>query len=267
MFLDDLVRIGFNILIAISIFFIGKYFAKIITDKIVTFLSVSNDINETLLRFLSSAIYGILLVVIGIVALSEAGVETTSFIAIIGALGLAIGLSFKDSLSHISAGVMIALFQPIRLDEFVEVSGVSGTVEDINIFNTILKTGDNKTIIIGNGKIITGNIINYSRKDTRRVDFNFSIGYEDDLKIAKNIILEILQKDNRVLCEPAEPFVAVQELGDNSVNLIARAWVKKDDYWKVNFETIENVKLSFEQNNITIPYPQLDIHTKSTKEV
>jgi small conductance mechanosensitive channel len=258
--MENLSGIVVNVIIAIAIFIIGKMLAKWIANKSVKILSLSSEINETLANFLSSVIYGALLVVVVISALGQVGVETTSFIAIVGALGLAIGLSFKDTLSNISAGVMIALFQPIKLGEFVEAGGEAGVVEDINIFNTVLKTGDNKTIIIGNAKIIGGNITNFSRKDTRRVDMVFGIGYDDDLKLAKDTILKILNDDERVINEPAEPFVAVKELADSSVNIVARAWVKSGDYWGVHFDTLEEVKLTFDKKGISIPYPQMDIH-------
>jgi small conductance mechanosensitive channel len=258
--MENLSGFVLNGIIAIVIFIVGKMLAKWIANKSVKVLSLSSEINDTLAKFLSSVIYGALLVVVVISALGQVGVETTSFIAIVGALGLAIGLSFKDTLSNISAGVMIAVFQPIRLGEFVEAGGEAGTVEDINIFNTVLKTGDNKTIIIGNAKIIGGNIINYSRKDTRRVELIFGIGYDDDLKLAKETILEILNNDERVLHEPSEPFVAVKELADSSVNIVTRAWVKSGDYWGVHFDTLEKVKLTFDKKGISIPYPQMDIH-------
>jgi small conductance mechanosensitive channel len=258
--MENLSGLVINVIIAIAIFIIGKMLAKWIANKSVKILSLSSEINETLANFLSSVIYGALLVVVVISALGQVGVETTSFIAIVGALGLAIGLSFKDTLSNISAGVMIALFQPIKLGEFVEAGGEAGVVEDINIFNTVLKTGDNKTIIIGIAKIIGGNITNFSRKDTRRVDMVFGIGYDDDLKLAKDTILKILHNDERVINEPAEPFVAVKELADSSVNIVARAWVKSGDYWGVYFDTLEKVKLTFDKKGISIPYPQMDIH-------
>lgn len=258
--MENLSDLVLNIVIAIAIFIIGKMVAKWVANKSVKLISLSSEVNETLSNFLSSVIYGILLVVVVLAALGQVGVETTSFIAIVGAVGLAVGLSFQNTLSNISAGVMIAIFQPIRLGEFVEAGGETGVVEDINIFNTVMKTGDNKTIIIGNANIIGGNITNYSRKDTRRVDLVFGIGYDDDLKLAKDTILEILNNDERVINEPAEPFVAVSELADSSVNIVTRAWVKSGDYWGVYFDTLEEVKLTFDKKGISIPYPQMDVH-------
>ena len=248
-----------QVIIALAIFFIGKKVARWLTDFSLKSLSKTGHIDETLERFLSSVIYGILLVVVVLSALGQVGVQTTSFIAILGAIGLAIGLAFKDTLSNISAGVMIIIFQPLKVGEFVEAGGTSGTVEEINIFNTIMKTPDNKLIIVSNANVIGSNIINYSRKETRRVDTVFGIGYEDDLKLAKETLFEILNQDTRVLQDPA-PFLAVSELGDNSVNFVTRAWVNRDDYWGVKFDTIEKVKLAFDEKGISIPYPQIDIH-------
>ncbi len=248
-----------KIAIAIVIFFIGKKLARWITDITLKSLNKTGQIDITLEKFLSSVIYGILLVVVTLSALGQLGVETTSFIAILGAVGLAVGLAFQSTLSNISAGVMIIIFKPIKVGEFVEAGGTSGVVEEINIFNTVLKTGDNKIIIVANSRVIGGNITNYSRKDTRRVDTVFGIGYDDDLKLAKETLIEILNNDERVLKDPV-PFVAVSELADSSVNFVTRAWVKSEDYWGVKFDTIEKVKLTFDEKNISIPYPQMDIH-------
>jgi small conductance mechanosensitive channel len=251
-----------NIAVAIAIFIVGKIAAKWFTKFIIKALEKSNNVDETLTKFLSSVLYGIMIVVVALAALSQAGVQTTSFIAILGAVGLAIGLAFKDTLSSISAGVMLMIFRPIKVGEYVEAGGTAGTIEEINIFNTILKTPDNKMIIVANANVIGSNIINYSRKETRRVDITFGIGYDDDLKKAKVLLENILSEDERILMDP-KPFVAVSELADNSVNFVTRSWVKSGDYWGVYFDTIEKVKLAFDENGISIPYPQMDIHTKS----
>ena len=251
-----------NIVTALAIFFIGKYIARWVTNITLKSMNRSGQIDETLEKFLSSVIYGILLVVISLAALGQIGVETTSFIAILGAVGLAVGLAFQGTLSNISAGVMIIIFKPIKIGEFVDAGGAMGTIEDINIFNTIMKTGDNKVIIISNSNIIGGNITNFSRKDTRRVDLTFGIGYDDDLKLAKETLAQILSEDERILQEPA-PFVAVSELADSSVNFVTRSWVNSADYWGVYFDTTEKVKLVFDEKGISIPYPQMDVHTKA----
>jgi len=256
-----IVEYGINIVLALVIFFIGKIAAKWVTRVTLKSLNKTGQIDDTLSGFLNSVIYGILLVVVVLAALGQVGVETTSFIAILGAVGLAVGLAFQSTLSNISAGVMIVIFKPIKVGEFVEAGGASGVVEEINIFNTVMKTGDNKTIIISNSNIIGGNITNYSRKETRRVDLVFGIGYEDDLKLAKEILEDILNKDERILKDPA-PFVAVSELADSSVNFVTRSWVESADYWPVYFDTLEKVKLKFDKKGISIPYPQMDVHQK-----
>lgn len=260
--IDLVMGYGLKIIIGVIIFYVGKKLARVVTDIIIKGLNKTPSFDKTLGKFLSSVIYGILLVVVALAALAQIGVQTTSFIAILGAVGLAIGLAFKDTLSNISSGIMIILFQPIKIDEFVEAGGVAGIVEEINIFHTFMKTPDNKMIILGNASIINGNIINYSRKATRRVDMVFGISYSDNIKLAKDSILEVVNADSRVLKEPELPFVAVKELAESSVNLVVRVWVKSEDYWNVNFDTIENVKLKFNEVGITIPFPQVEMNTK-----
>jgi small conductance mechanosensitive channel len=260
--MDVVMGYGLKILIGVIIFYVGKKLARVVTDIIIKGLNKTPNFDKTLGKFLSSVIYGILLVVVALAALAQIGVQTTSFIAILGAVGLAIGLAFKDTLSNISSGIMIILFQPIKIDEFVEAGGVAGIVEEINIFHTFMKTPDNKMIILGNASIINGNIINYSRKATRRVDMVFGISYSDNIKLAKEAILEVVNNDERILKEPDLPFVAVKELADSSINLVVRVWVKSEDYWNVNFDTIENVKLKFDEVGITIPFPQVEMNTK-----
>lgn len=260
-----IVSYAWQIVLALLIFFIGKKVARWITDLALKNLSKTGQIDATLEGFLSSVIYGLLLVLVVLAALGQVGVQTTSFIAILGAIGLAVGLAFKDTLSNISAGVMIIIFRPLKVGEFVEAGGTSGTVEEVNIFNTLIKTGDNKMIIVSNSNIIGNNITNYSRKETRRVDMTFGIGYDDDLKLAKATLEEILNADERILKDPA-PFVAVSELADSSVNFVTRSWVKSGDYWGVYFDTMEKVKLTFDEKGISIPYPQMDIHMEKIEK-
>jgi small conductance mechanosensitive channel len=260
--LDLVMSYAVQVALGLAIFFIGKKVAKIVSELFIKGFEKTPNYDKTLGKFLSSVLYGILLVVISLAALSQIGIQTTSFIAVLGAVGLAIGLAFKDTLSNISSGIMIILFRPIKIDEFVEVAGVAGIVEEINIFHTFMKTPDNKMIILGNASIINGNIINYSRKATRRVDMVFGISYGDNIKLAKDSILEVLNTDERILKEPDLPFVAVKELADSSINLVVRVWVKSEEYWNVNFDTIENVKLKFDEVGITIPFPQVEMNTK-----
>lgn len=256
---NTIIMYAINGAAALAIFFVGKFLARKLTDFMLQRLSKSGKIDETLKSFLSSVLYATLLVVVALAALGQVGVQTTSFIAILGAVGLAVGLSFRDTLSNISAGVMIIIFRPFEVGEYVEAGGTSGTIEEINMFNTIMATPDNKTIIVANSRVIGNNVINYSRKETRRVDITFGVGYEDDLKLVKKTLQEILQEDPRIFKEP-EPFVAVSALADSSVNFATRSWVNRADYWPVYFDTMEKVKLTFDEKGISIPFPQMDLH-------
>ena len=251
---------GFRILAAVVIFFIGRWAVKLIATLTYKMM-VKSNMDETLSKFLSKVISGILLIIVFLAALNKLGVDTTSFVAMFGAAGLAIGLAFKDTFSNIGAGVLLVFFKPFKVGDFIAASGEMGSVEEITIFSTLLTTPDNKQIIIPNGGIIGGNITNFSAKETRRVDFVFGIGYDDDLKLAKTVLEEVVKDDSRVLKDPA-PFVAVGELADSSVNFTVRIWAKSSDYWGVHFDTIEKVKLAFDKKGISIPYPQMDIHTK-----
>ena len=262
-FSDTVVFYIIKVVIAIAIFIVGKIVAKYASTFAKKLLRRS-DADEALTIFLGNVIYAVLIIFVALAALGQLGIETTSFIAILGAVGLAIGLAFQSTLSNISAGVMIIIFKPFSIGDFIDAAGALGTVEEINLFNTVFKTGDNKTIIAANASVIGGNITNYSRKDTRRVDFVFGIGYDDDLKLAKETLAEIINADQRVLQDPA-PFIAVSELANSSVNFVVRAWVKSADYWGVNFDTIEKVKLTFDKKGISIPYPQMDIHNHKVK--
>jgi len=259
--MELVISYAINIAIAIAIFVIGKKIASIIKNIIQKMFNKA-DMDETLSKFLTDIAYAVMVIFVVLAALSRLGIDTTSFVAIFAAAGLAIGLAFQGALSNIGAGVMIIFFKPFKLGDFIEAGGTMGTVEEINIFNTIFKTGDNKIVIVANSNIISGNITNFSAKDTRRVDLTFGIGYDDDLKLAKQTLIDIVNADDRILQEPA-PFVAVSELADSSVNFVVRAWVSSGDYWGVHFDTIENVKTTFDDKGISIPYPQMDVHSKS----
>ncbi len=249
---------GFKFIGAVLIFYIGKIVAKFLT-KVSKKAMQKASLDETITKFAANVIYGGMMVFIILAALSKLGVNTNSFIAVLGAAGLAVGLAFQGTLSNVGAGVLLVFFRPFNVGDFISAAGENGVVEEINLFSTLLKTGDNKQIIIPNSAIIGGNITNFSAKETRRVDFIFGIGYDDDLKLAKKTLEDIINSDERVLKDPA-PFVAVSELADSSVNFIVRAWVKSGDYWGVKFDTTEKVKLTFDEKNISIPYPQMDIH-------
>ena len=247
-----------NIVSAILIFAIGWWLAKYI-QKLVIRIMNNKNVDPLLTSFTSNIVYIALVAFVIIATLGQLGVHTTSFVAIIGAAGLAIGLSLQSSLSNFASGVMIIFFRPFKVGDFIEAGGVSGVVEGIQIFATQMRTGDNKSIIVPNSNITNSNITNYSAKDTRRIDLTFGIGYGDDLRKAKNILKEILDKDERILKDP-EPVVAVSALADSSVNFAVRPWVKNEDYWAVYFDLTEGVKLRFDEENISIPYPQRDVH-------
>ncbi len=255
---------GLKLLGALAIFVFGKWIAKALTKTIRKLMERAN-VEATLVSFVGSLIYVLLMIVVILAALNNLGVNTTSFVAILGAAGLAVGLALQGTLSNVGAAVLLILFRPFKVGDFVEAGGTAGVVEEINMFSTIFKTGDNKIVIVPNGAVIGGTITNYSAKETRRVDWTFGIGYEDDLKLAKKTLEEILEADARILKDPAI-FVAVSELADSSVNFVCRAWVKSGDYWGVYFDTIEKVKLVFDEKGISIPYPQMDVHLDKPQE-
>jgi small conductance mechanosensitive channel len=251
---------GLKIIGALLIFFIGKWIAQ----KIIVLMRRGMErahVDPTLISFASNALYVVLIVTIIIAAISNIGIETTSFMAVLGAAGLAIGLALKDTLANVGAAVLIIFFRPFKVGDFIEASGVMGGVKSINLFSTTLTTTDNRSIIIPNGALIAGNIINYTGNDKRRIDMVFDIDYKDDLKRAKEVIMEILLEHPIVLKDPA-PIVAIGALGTNSVQIFARPWVKTEEYWNVLFEITESVKLEFDKNNISIPFPQMDLHVK-----
>lgn len=243
---------------AIVILIIGLWLARLLTG-LTRRLLVRREVEPTLITFGCNLLHAALIVFVVIAALSQLGIQTTSFIAVIGAAGLAIGLALQSSLSNFAAGVMILIFHPFRVGDVVEGAGIIGVVEELHIFTTQFKTGDNKVVFIPNGKLMGDNIVNYSRKGTRRLDLVIGIGYGDDIRKAKDILQQLLAEDERVLPEPA-PVVAVLELGDSSVNLAVRPWVKSEDYWGLHFDTLENIKLRFDAEGISIPFPQRDVH-------
>jgi small conductance mechanosensitive channel len=249
---------GMNIGFAILIYVIGKIVVKVLVSVFVKVMSKSKY-DDMLVDFLKSMVHAMLMLFVIIASLNQLGVNTTSLVAILGAAGLAIGLSLQDSLKNFAAGVMLLVFRPFKAGNYVDAAGVSGTVVSVGIFTTTMNTPDNKEIIVPNGNIYGGNIINYSAKTTRRVDMVFGIGYDDDLLQAKQVLEAMLQADERILKEPTYT-VAIGELGDSSVNILVRPWVNAADYWAVKFEFTEAVKLRFDKEGISIPYPQMDVH-------
>jgi small conductance mechanosensitive channel len=255
---DYVIPYGLNLLFAIAIFVIGKKVVTIISN-ITKKLLLKVIVDDILIGFISGIIKSVLMLFVIIASVGQLGVATTSLVALIGAAGLAIGLSLQSSLQNFASGVMLIMFKPFTSGDFVQVAGISGVVEKITIFSTLMRTGDNKALIVPNGKIYGDVITNFSAKETRRVDMVFGIGYDDDIKKAKQTLQNIIDSDERILSDPA-PLIAVSELADSSVNFAVRPWVKSADYWGVYFDTHENVKLRFDEEKISIPYPQMDVH-------
>jgi len=223
-------------------------------------------VEPTLVRFAVSLVYMLLMAMIVIAALGRAGVNTTSFAAVLAAAGLAVGLAFQDSLSNFASGVLLIVFRPFEAGDYVEVADVSGSVEEVQVFTTVLRTPDNKRVVLGNAAITAASITNYSAYDTRRIDMVFGIGYADDIPRARQVIEGILDADERVLADPA-PVVAVSELADSSVNFVVRPWVRTEDYWGVQFDVHEKLKTSFDAQGISIPFPQTDVHLHQVSSV
>jgi len=252
-----LVPFGIRLIIAFLVFYIGKTVAKAIVNAVNKM--TEGRLDDSLRRFLSSVLHGLLLAVVIIAALERLGVQTTAAVAILGAAGLAIGLSLQGTLGNFAAGVLIILFRPYKIGDVINAGGHIGKVEGIEVFNTVLLTPDNRKIIIPNGQIAGGSIENLSAMPTRRIDMVFGIGYGDDIKKAKNILDELIAADDRILKDPA-PTVAVGELADSSVNFVVRPWVNSADYWNVKWDLTEAVKLRFDKEGISIPFPQQDVH-------
>ncbi|MBN2456335.1 MAG: mechanosensitive ion channel [Sedimentisphaerales bacterium] len=255
------IEYGLNILAALLIFFVGKWLARMLTDLIAKGLSKAK-LEPTLVTFTKNLCYVGLLVFIAIAALARLGVQTASFIAVVGAAGLAVGLALQGSLANFASGVLLIIFKPFKAGDFVEVAGTKGLVKEVHIFNTILNTPDNVRVIIPNAQVTGQSVFNYTVNGTRRVDLVIGVSYEDDIKKAATVIETLLKQDERVLEEPA-PVVAVSELADSSVNFVVRPWVNAADYWNVYFDLTGKIKLALEQNGLTIPFPQTDVHIKN----
>ncbi len=254
----------FKGLAALVIFVIGKWLARKITNILVKILE-KQGVDITLVKFLEGIVYYALLVSVMIAAVGQLGVKTTSFLAVLGAASLAIGLALKDSLANFSSGVMLILFRPFKVGDVVTVAGETGKVEHISVFSTILNTADNQRKIIPNGGISNATITNITTNPTRRVDLIVGIGYDDDIRLAKETLEKIVAEDSRVLKDP-QPLIAVSELADSSVNLAVRPWVATGDYWDVYFSLMEKIKLTFDEKGISFPYPQHDVHLLKTEQ-
>ncbi|UCC55584.1 MAG: mechanosensitive ion channel [Gammaproteobacteria bacterium] len=249
---------GIRIALALAIFVIGRWIAKVVVRFAERMMGKAR-LDDMLIAFLGNILYTVLLLVVVIAALDQLGVQTTSLLAVFGAAGLAIGLALKDSLANFSSGVMLIIFRPFKAGDLIEAAGITGIVEEVRIFNTLFRTADNREIIVPNSHIYAGPIVNVSARPTRRIDMVFGIGYEDDIKKARQLIEAAFAADERILKDPA-PAVAMAELADSSVNFNVRPWVKSEDYWAVRSDLMERIKLSFDENGISIPYPQQDVY-------
>ena len=249
---------GTKVLAALAILILGWFVARLFTGAVRKALRRGN-VDATLARFLGNLVQMLAMTFVVIAAISKLGVETASFVAVLGAAGFAVGFALQGSLSNFAAGVMIMVFRPFRAGDLVDAGGTSGIVDEVGIFNTVVLTLDNKRVIVANSAITGNNITNYSALPTRRVDLQFGLAYGDDVRRAKQLVLEVLAKDARVLKDPA-PVVALGELGESGVKILCRPWVKTEHYWDVTWDTLENVKHAFEAAGFTAPHPQRDVH-------
>jgi small conductance mechanosensitive channel len=252
------INFAFGLGKAVVIFYVGKLLVRLLL-KAISKIMHKQEVDDTLESFILSLSRIILMLFVIIATVGALGIQTTSFIAVLGAAGLAIGLALQGSLSNFASGVLIVLFRPYKVGDFVEAAGISGVVVHVEILTTIFKTGDNKQVIVPNGQVLGSVITNYSAHDTRRVDMVIGVSYEDDLDKVRATLEELIAADDRVLAEPAHK-IAVSELADSSVNFIVRPWVKSEDYWGVKFDMTEAIKKRFDAEGISFPYPQQDVH-------
>lgn len=261
-YIDKIINLGIEygpkLIGAILVLILGLWIIKIIT-KVISKLMKKKNTDPSLSTFLRSLTNILLKVMLVISVMGMIGIEMTSFIAVLGAAGLAVGMALSGTLQNFAGGVIILIFKPFKVGDFIEAQGYTGTVYEIQLFNTLLKSLDNRIIIIPNGGLSTSSMINYSTEALRRVDWTFGIGYGDDIDKAKSVIFKLINADSRILKDP-EPFVAVSELADSSVNFAVRVWVKTADYWDVFFNMNEAVYKTFTTENLNIPYPQMDVH-------
>jgi len=252
---------GLKVIGAILVLIIGRMVAGFVRKGIRKAMARTNT-DKAVASFVSSLVYYLVLVVAVLAALKNFGIETASFIAVLGAVGFAIGFALQGSLSNFAAGVLLLVFKPYKIGDYVEAGGVAGTVRDMGMFSSILTTPDNVRVIVPNGKIFGDVIKNYAGEDTRRVDMVIGIGYDSSITKATEIMFDLMKADERVLSDPA-PVIAVAELADSSVNLVVRPWVKKEDYWGVKFDLTQKIKETFDESGIEIPFPQRVVHTKT----
>ena len=258
-----LVLYGLMIIAALAILVVGRLAALGIRKVIRTLLRKSR-VDETLVSFVSGLSYAAIMAFVIIAAIGKLGVQTASFVAVLGAAGLAVGLALQGSLANFAAAVLLTIFRPFKIGDFIEAGGTAGTVEEIGIFTTVLKTPDNKQVIVPNAKMTSDNITNYSVTGERRIDLVAGVSYNDDLDKVRKILEQILADDDRILSEPA-PTIGVLALADSSVNFAVRPWVKTADYWDVFFALQEQMKKRFDAEGISIPFPQQDVHIHKTE--
>lgn len=249
---------GVRVLAALFILLVGKWLASTL-GRVSERALIKRSLDPTVSQFAGKIVFALTLIFTIIAALSQVGIQTASLIAVVGAAGLAVGLALQGALSNFAAGVLLVMFRPCRVGDYVEAGGASGTIQNISLFSTVLNTPDNKQITIPNSNIMSGAIVNYSALPQRRVDLTVGIGYDSDIGLAKRELEQLLAADTRVLADPP-PTIAVQALADSSVNLIVRPWVEAADYWPVYFELTERIKTRFDEVGITIPFPQMHLH-------
>jgi small conductance mechanosensitive channel len=247
-----------DIFVALVIFYVGRFVVRMVTKMLRKGMQ-KQEVDKTLETFVCNFVNMLLMAFVFIAAISQLGVQTTSLIAVVGAAGLAVGLALQGSLSNFASGVLIVLFRPYKVGDFIEAAGIAGSVEEVQILTTIMKTGDNKQIIVPNSQVMDSIITNYSANDRRRVDMVVGVSYDDDLDKVRKTLEELVAADDRILQEPACT-IAVSELADSSVNFVLRPWVASGDYWGVKFELTEAIKKRFDEVGISFPYPQQDVH-------
>lgn len=254
-----------KIALALLILLMGMILARFVARLVGRVLSHSS-LDLIIVDFVKSLVHALMLILVLVAALDQLGVNTSSMIALVGAAGLAIGLALQGSLQNFAAGFMLLIFRPFRAGDFIEAAGTSGNVERIGIFATTMVTGDNKEVIIPNGSIYSGNIINFSKRDKRRIDLVFTIGYNDNIAVSREIIQTILNAEERVLKDP-EAIIAVGELSPTNITLFVRPWVRTADFWPVRFALLESIKVAFTKNGISLPVPQMAVQVERPKEL
>ncbi|MCH1530276.1 MAG: mechanosensitive ion channel [Gammaproteobacteria bacterium] len=255
---------GISFFIALCILIIGRQAIKIIIKIISSALERSNT-EDTVRIFVTNLLNTLLMIVVFIAAINQLGIQTTSIIAVLGAAGLAIGLALQGSLSNFAAGILIVIYRPYKVGDYIQADNHLGTVDDIQIFSTVLRTPDNKIVVVPNGSIMNGSIVNFSHQKERRIDIVIGCSYDDDIDKVKEVLADVLSKDERILKEP-KPRIALSELADSSVNFIVRPWVKNSEYLDVLYSLLEEIKKRFDKEGISIPYPQSDVHIHNHSE-